>query len=76
MLQKAQAGATLPAKDLARAREFYEHKLGFTPDPEEREGGVVFTCADGTGFLLFQSTGSSRAVTHRSPSMSKTSTPR
>ncbi len=59
MLQKSLAVAAIPAADLARARKFYEEKLGFTPDPEMEDGGVIYRCADGTGFLLFQSSGQS-----------------
>ena len=49
----------MPATDLERARNFYEG-LGFkgTEDP----GGVTYECADGTGFMVFQSTGSSNGT--------------
>lgn len=50
------AAARLPAKDLARARRFYEEKLGLTP-VEERPGGLRYQCGDG-GFVVFASQGS------------------
>jgi predicted enzyme related to lactoylglutathione lyase len=60
MLQKSQAAATIPAIDIARARAFYEGKLGFKPDPEmEEDGGALYRCSDGTGFLVFASSGRS-----------------
>ena len=40
MLQKFPLYAYLPAKDVARARRFYEDKLGFRPK-QEVAGGVV-----------------------------------
>jgi predicted enzyme related to lactoylglutathione lyase len=39
MLQKAPMYAYIPAKDLARARQFYEQKVGLTPK-EETAGGA------------------------------------
>jgi predicted enzyme related to lactoylglutathione lyase len=56
MLQNARAAATIPAKDLKRARAFYSEKLGLSPK-EERADGLVYELAGGTGFLLFQSSG-------------------
>jgi catechol 2,3-dioxygenase-like lactoylglutathione lyase family enzyme len=60
MLQKSRAAATIPTSDLARARAFYEGKLGLTPNPDtdEREG-ATYRCGDGTEFLVFESSGSS-----------------
>ncbi len=49
------AVATLPAKDLAALRKFYEEKLGFKV-AEEDEGGVAFESA-GTRFYVFESMG-------------------
>jgi predicted enzyme related to lactoylglutathione lyase len=46
----------MPASDLERARNFYEG-LGFKGT--EDGGGTTYECADGTGFLLFQSSGAS-----------------
>jgi catechol-2,3-dioxygenase len=40
--------AYLPARDVPRARSFYEQKIGFQPK-EENAGGVVYEFADHTG---------------------------
>jgi catechol 2,3-dioxygenase-like lactoylglutathione lyase family enzyme len=42
--------ATLPTADLSRARDFYEGKLGLTPQGEGL-GGVPYTCGSGTVFI-------------------------
>jgi predicted enzyme related to lactoylglutathione lyase len=45
----------IPTQDLARAKEFYEGKLGLTP--EDDPGGVLYRCAEGTAFAVFMSSG-------------------
>ena len=52
MLQNAPMYAYIPAKDLARARKFYEGKLGFVPK-QVMEGGVVYEFADKTACFLY-----------------------
>ena len=52
MLQKSPMYAYIPAKDLGRARRFYEQKLGFQPKVEIG-GGVVYDCAGGTSCFLY-----------------------
>jgi predicted enzyme related to lactoylglutathione lyase len=52
MLQKSPVYAYLPAKDIKRAREFFERKLGFTPR-REVGGGVFYEFAGGTGCFLY-----------------------
>jgi predicted enzyme related to lactoylglutathione lyase len=52
MLQKARMYAYIPAKDVARARAFYETKVGLTPG-RELEGGVAYEFADGTACFLY-----------------------
>lgn len=52
MLQKSPMYAYIPAKDVARARQFYEQKLGFRPK-EELAGGVVYECGQGTACFLY-----------------------
>src|SRR5688572_28600417 len=52
MLQQSKMFAYLPAKDIARARRFYEDKLGFKPG-EEIEGGVSYEFAGGTACFLY-----------------------
>jgi len=52
MLQKAPMYAYIPAKDVSRAREFYEKKVGFKPG-EEIAGGVSYEFGKGTGCFLY-----------------------
>ena len=52
MLQKSPMYAYLPAKDVERARRFYEDQLGFTAK-EKTAGGVVYEFAEGTGCFLY-----------------------
>ena len=54
MLQDFPMYAYIPAKDLARARQFYETKLGLRPK-EERNGGVVYEFGRGTACFLYLS---------------------
>jgi catechol 2,3-dioxygenase-like lactoylglutathione lyase family enzyme len=53
MLQDAPMFAYIPAKDVSRAREFYERKLGFKPG-RELSGGVHYDFAGGTACFLYQ----------------------
>ena len=52
MLQKAPIYSYVPAKNVARARAFYEGKLGFKPK-EVTAGGVIYEFADGTACFLY-----------------------
>src|ERR1700749_4189471 len=52
MLQNFPLYAYFPAKDLARARRFYEDKVGLKPKMEIA-GGVVYGFADGTEAFLY-----------------------
>jgi predicted enzyme related to lactoylglutathione lyase len=52
MLQEFPMYAYIPAKDLARARQFYETKLGFKAK-EEINGGVVYEFGKGTACFLY-----------------------
>jgi len=54
MLQKSPLYAYLPASDIARARHFYEQKLGFKPK-QEIAGGVVYEFGDRTACFLYPS---------------------
>jgi predicted enzyme related to lactoylglutathione lyase len=54
MLQKSPMYAYIPATDVARARRFYEQKLGFKPK-QESAGGVVYEFADRTACFLYPS---------------------
>ncbi len=52
MLQKSAIYAYIPAKDVARARRFYEEKLGFEAG-KELSGGVAYEFAGGTACFLY-----------------------
>ena len=52
MLQQSPMYAYIPAKDLDRARKFYEGRLGVVPRLETN-GGVVYACASGTQAFLY-----------------------
>src|SRR5262245_37144467 len=62
MLQKSPMYAYIPAKDVGRAREFYEEKVGLEPK-QEIAGGVVYEFAEGTACFLYPTpnAGTSRA---------------
>jgi predicted enzyme related to lactoylglutathione lyase len=44
--------AYIPARDMARARQFYEGKVGLKPK-QELNGGVVYEFAQGTACFLY-----------------------
>ena len=52
MLQSFPMYAYIPAKEVARARRFYEQKLGFKPG-REIAGGVAYEFADRTACFLY-----------------------
>ena len=52
MLQSTPMYSYIPAKEVARARKFYEEKLGFKPR-EVTPGGVVYEFAQGTACFLY-----------------------
>lgn len=52
MLQDAPCYAYIPAKDLARARRFYEDKVGLKPS-QQTNGGVVYAFGQGTAAFLY-----------------------
>ncbi|HLQ69983.1 MAG TPA: VOC family protein [Gemmatimonadales bacterium] len=52
MLQRAPIYAYIPAKDIVRARAFYEQKLGFEPK-REVAGGVMYEFGDRTACFLY-----------------------
>ena len=53
MLQDSPIYAYIPARDMARARQFYEGKLGLKAK-EVLEGGVVYEFGGGTAAFLYQ----------------------
>jgi len=63
MLQNFPMYAYIPARDVARARRFYEDKVGLKPG-DEIEGGVAYQFGDHTAAFLYdagESAGTSRA---------------
>ncbi|HEU4647335.1 MAG TPA: VOC family protein [Burkholderiales bacterium] len=52
MLQNSPMYAYIPAKDVSRARKFYEGKLGFKAR-QEVAGGVAYGFGKGTGCFLY-----------------------
>jgi len=62
MLQNSPLYAYIPARDVARARRFYEEKLGFKAR-QDIAGGVVYEFGKGTACFLYPTpnAGTSRA---------------
>ena len=52
MLQSSPMYAYIPVKNVARARRFYEEKIGFRPG-REVAGGVIYEFAEGTACFLY-----------------------
>ncbi len=64
MLSKFPIAPYIPVADVARARKFYEQKVGLRPR-EEYAGGVVYECGHGSIVFMYPSAGAgtSRAST-------------
>jgi predicted enzyme related to lactoylglutathione lyase len=62
MLQNFPMYSYIPARDVARARRFYEDKVGLKPK-QEIAGGVVYEFGKGTACFLYptQNAGTSKA---------------
>ena len=56
MLKNAPVVPYIPASNIARARKFYEEKVGLVPR-EEIAGGVVYECGDRSWIFLYHSGG-------------------
>jgi len=56
MLKDAPIVPYIPARDVRRARAFYEQKLGLVPR-EEIEGGVAYACGGDSWVFLYPSEG-------------------
>jgi predicted enzyme related to lactoylglutathione lyase len=56
MLKNSPVVPYIPAKDIARARRFYEEKVGLVAR-EEIAGGVVYECAGQSWIFLYPSGG-------------------
>ena len=53
MLANAPVTTILPVRDMERARDFYENKLGLKPGGMKPDGKFVYTCAGGAVIALF-----------------------
>ena len=47
-LSDYKVGSAVPVSDMAKAKEFYEGKLGLTGGEEQGDGGTTYPCAEGT----------------------------
>ena len=56
MLKNAPIVPYIPVADMARARNFYEQKVGLTPK-EEYGGGVIYECGKGSWVFMYRSPG-------------------
>lgn len=56
MLSTSQVTAYVPVSDLARARKFYEEKLGFRPT-DMSDVGVMYESGKGSRFFAYNSAG-------------------
>ena len=56
MAKFKRVGVAMPAQDVKRARQFYEHQLGLEPAMEQPDGGAMYVI-NGTGFFVFKSAG-------------------
>jgi catechol-2,3-dioxygenase len=52
MLKNAPIVPYIPVRDVARARKFYEGKIGLVPR-EETAGGVVYECGNQSWLFLY-----------------------
>ncbi len=53
MLDDKMVAAILPAKDLERAKDFYENKLGLSVQGEAG-GGIIFGAGSGSAMFVYQ----------------------
>jgi len=60
MLQQSRVTVMLPVKDLQRARQFYETRLGFDAGSLGEDGKFTYSCG-GTRIALFPKEGGTRA---------------
>ena len=56
MLKKSAIIPYIPVADVARARKFYEEKIGLRPT-EEYAGGVIYECGNGSWVFMYPSRG-------------------
>ena len=70
MLQSYPMYAYIPARDIARARKFYEGKLGLKPLEQQIDGGVAYEFSDNTAAFLYDA-GDSAGTTQASQAVWK-----
>ena len=56
MLKSARIVPYIPVSNVARARKFYEEKVGLKPK-EEYAGGVIYECGSGSWVFMYPSAG-------------------
>jgi predicted enzyme related to lactoylglutathione lyase len=61
MLKNAPLTTILPVIDMARARDFYENKLGLEAGAMKADGKFVYPCAGGGLIALFPKEGGTKA---------------
>ena len=61
LLSEAQVTTILPVKDMERARDFYERKLGLRPEGPKPDGKFVYRLASGAILALFPKEGGTKA---------------
>ncbi|MEV7132288.1 VOC family protein [Arthrobacter sp. NPDC093128] len=54
MLKDREVAAVLPAKDITRARDFYQNVLGLDAPDVLDDQNLMYRCGNGTTFLLYQ----------------------
>ena len=64
MLKRSRIVPYIPVADVARARKFYEDKIGLTPK-ETYAGGVIYECGSGSWVFMYptRGAGTSKAST-------------
>ena len=61
MLKDAAIVPYIPVRDVARARKFYEEKVGLKP-AQEYAGGVVYECGKGSRVFMYPSPGAGTSM--------------
>jgi catechol 2,3-dioxygenase-like lactoylglutathione lyase family enzyme len=54
-LENLKVEAIVAVSDMAKAKEFYEGKLGLKGGPEVADGGVTYECGGGTSIHIYPS---------------------
>jgi catechol 2,3-dioxygenase-like lactoylglutathione lyase family enzyme len=54
-LSESRVEATIPVSDMAKAKSFYEGKLGLSGGDDEPDGGHTYPCGDGTSLHVYPS---------------------